>query len=415
MGGGYYDRSMDTNSGSSSTVIRNSGLDALLDPKQYATNNIVSTSRQPIVFALDVSGSMSDWPQIIYDKMPMFYGQIMMQGYLTDPSISFCAIADLEDDVCMQVSRFAKASDIDEQLTKIHLGGGFGPVQRQEAYELPAYFYAKMCDLHTCQMPFFFLTCDEDYHDKISRSDVKQFLGRDPEVDVEGKKIFQQLMKKFNVFVIKKAYNGDLEPGELEKWVSTVGENRVLRISNPKACIDLILGAIAITFGFTLDKYVEDMRTRGQTEDRIMEVVASLSLYWGDLKDKKIVPISHLVEEEKVSTEVNKLNEFMKNFGSLNLNSQGDHEKYNAYLKVSEVFEGKIPDELICPLTGKLIFDAVRICDGTVFERQAIEKWFIENDTNPKNNNVLQSKDLQTCVKTNAEVEEFFESYKGLI
>merc|ERR1712151_133143 len=131
---------------------------------------MVSSSRQPIVFALDVSGSMQQWPQIIYDKMPMFYGQIMMQGYLKDPSISFCAIADLNDQVCMQTSRFSKASDIDEQLTKIHLGGGLGPINRQQAYELPAFFYSQMVSFENCEMPFFFLTCDEDYHDTLKKT-----------------------------------------------------------------------------------------------------------------------------------------------------------------------------------------------------------------------------------------------------
>ena len=36
-----------------------------------------SDFKHPIVFALDVTGSMGDWAKIIYDKLPMFYGQIM--------------------------------------------------------------------------------------------------------------------------------------------------------------------------------------------------------------------------------------------------------------------------------------------------------------------------------------------------
>ena len=51
----------------------------------------------------------------------MFYSQIIIQGYLKDPSISFFANADLFDFVYMQVSRFIKASDIDEQISKIYL------------------------------------------------------------------------------------------------------------------------------------------------------------------------------------------------------------------------------------------------------------------------------------------------------
>ena len=37
---------------------------------------------------------MKEWPAVIYDKLPMFYGQIMMQDYLADPQISFAGVAD---------------------------------------------------------------------------------------------------------------------------------------------------------------------------------------------------------------------------------------------------------------------------------------------------------------------------------
>ena len=50
---------------------------------------------------------MGDWSKIIYDKMPMFYGQIMMQEYLTDPAISFCAVGDaIHDRAPIQVTDF---------------------------------------------------------------------------------------------------------------------------------------------------------------------------------------------------------------------------------------------------------------------------------------------------------------------
>ncbi len=280
MGGGYYDRTMD-NTNSDVRVGGSNGLDPLLDPIQYMENNMISSARHPIVFALDVSGSMSDWPQIIYDKMPMFYGQIMMQKYLSDPSISFCAIADYDDSVVMQCSKFAKASDIDEQITKIHLGGGSGPENRCEAYELPGYFYNYKVDFENCELPFFFLTCDEEYHGEIDKSYIESYLGVSVEMNtVKGKKIFQDLMKKYNLFVIKKPYNSKIEPHECDKWIDTVGKERVLVIENPKASIDLILGAIAVTNGFTLEKYVEDMTIRGQTEERINQVRKSLSVYY---------------------------------------------------------------------------------------------------------------------------------------
>lgn len=420
MGGGYYDRSMDTSSSATSnatpsTIIGGNGLNPLLNPVQYKETNMVSTSRHPIVFALDVSGSMCDWPQIIYDKMPMFYGQIMMQGYLKDPSISFCAIADYEDDVIMQCSRFAKASDIDEQITKIHLGGGGGPVNRCEAYELPGYFYNYMVDLENCELPFFFLTCDEDFHVEISNSYIEMCLGKKVEMQtIVGKKIFKDLMKKFNLFVIKKPYNDTLETNENDRWIDAVGKERVLNIQNPKASIDLILGAIAVTNGFTLEKYIEDMRVRGQTEERIKQVSESLKIYYDAIMDGTIQIVKFEVEENPLSEQEKKMNAFYANFTGLTL-TDNLKEKFENYEKVSKEFEGKIPSEYVCPLTKKLFLEPVTLYDGSVFEKQAIEKWFEKNDTNPITNEILETKTFCFNTKIQAEVEEYYNSVKDLI
>ena len=41
-------------------------------------------------------------------------------------------------------------------------------------------------------------------------------------------------------------------------------------MKTPKACVDVMLGAIALTSGArTLEDYVKDMKERGQDEERI--------------------------------------------------------------------------------------------------------------------------------------------------
>lgn len=84
---------------------------------------------------------MGDWTKIIYDKIPMFYGQIMQQGYLTDPALSFCAIGDAKTDKApLQVADFGQGKEIDEKLSKLWLEDGGGGNQK-ESYELAAFFY----------------------------------------------------------------------------------------------------------------------------------------------------------------------------------------------------------------------------------------------------------------------------------
>jgi hypothetical protein len=65
-----------------------------MEPKRWATSKLKCNHKHPIVVVIDVTGSMGNWTKIIYDKMPMFYGQIMMQGYLTDPALSVSGVGD---------------------------------------------------------------------------------------------------------------------------------------------------------------------------------------------------------------------------------------------------------------------------------------------------------------------------------
>ena len=65
MGGSYYDRDDNVVSNSSASVGVTSSLNKSLDPKRWATDKLVTTSKDPIVFALDVTGSMGEWTKVI--------------------------------------------------------------------------------------------------------------------------------------------------------------------------------------------------------------------------------------------------------------------------------------------------------------------------------------------------------------
>jgi len=68
-----------------------------------------------------------------------------------------------------------------------------------------------------------------------------------------------------------------------------LGADHVFPTTTPKAVIDVILGIIAIAGGSrTLKTYVDDMRARGQDEDRIKEVTAALKPF-ADNKDKPLL------------------------------------------------------------------------------------------------------------------------------
>jgi hypothetical protein len=127
-------------------------------------------------------------------------------------------------------------------------------------------------------MSFFFVTGDEHYFDEPQSALYQKFLGTPVENSISGKKEWKRLMENYNVFHVKKAYGGHSEQEIYKQWCETLGEERVLRIETPKACIDVILGAIALASGTkNLQSYIVDMQDRGQTEERIVEVSNALT------------------------------------------------------------------------------------------------------------------------------------------
>jgi len=151
---------------------------------------------------MDITGSMNDYPKIIYDKLPMFYGQIMMQKYVEDPALSFAFYAHATSDrIPLQVSDFARGNEIDEWLHKMYFyscGGG------DEGLEYPSFFYGHRTALTAVpegKKGFFFIIGDSLPSYDIVRPDLcKSILGIDVETNMSMDQMFVKLKSKFHVF-----------------------------------------------------------------------------------------------------------------------------------------------------------------------------------------------------------------------
>ena len=434
MGGNYYDR--DVISSNSSTgfsaqtnnvVGVSKSIHLSMDPTRFKENKLKCDKPNPIIFALDVTGSMGNWSKIIYEKMPMFYGQIMMQNYLKDPSISFCAVGDATSDQSpLQVSEFGQGKEIDQLIGKMYLEGGGGGNQH-ESYELSAYFYDHHVELTNVEIPFFFLTGDEGYWEKLSGGTIDNIIGANPHQDFIGKNIWQDLMKKYNVFLIKKPFtNLKVEPKIIKQWNEALGEERVLLIKTPKACIDVILGAIAITSGArTMEGYIKDMKDRQQSEERIEEVSNALIKYVKKFEQGQITvvkSISHTVTDsipnsfsQKKNNEFDLIKEMAE---KLILVDNLDDDRINFYKSLRKLHSTNpliVSKDLLCPITNQIFFDPVLTCDGISYERKAIEQWLLKYNTSPVTNLALESKDLIPNLLVKNLVNNFYETSKHLI
>jgi hypothetical protein len=265
------------------------------DPKNYSQQEdekMICEHKNPIVIALDVTGSMNDWPKVIYDKLPVFYGQIVQQGYLEDPAISFSAVGDAAaSNTPLQVTNFGQGKQVDELISKIclqQLGGG----NLKESYDLAAYFYAYHCDVSKSELPFMFFTGDEGLYDDLSSDWISTYLGNKDE-DKKVDQVFSDLTKKFNVFLLHKPFqgwHGWEDESFVKQWSGFIGKENILTFTTAKAVIDVMLGCIAIVSKKrTLKEYIKDMKTRGQDDNRIEEVTQALTSLSQSMDTKKII------------------------------------------------------------------------------------------------------------------------------
>ncbi len=287
MGGSSYDRDVYSSSSSSgwssssfgaSSVSTSKLSKSVIDPSMAPNRKIIrSTAKNPIIVVLDVTGSNIDFAKVVYDKMPMFYGQIEQQKYFTDFDISFCAVGDAyTDSYPLQIADFAKGIELDSWLEKLVLESGGGG-QMMESYELMAYYLYKNTEFAPGSEPIIFFIGDEKPYPTVNRKQAEQF---EIECNEDNIKPFPLLCEKVhdNVFMLLNKYcSRDFRSDVTQAWIDVMPPEHVIKINEEKSIVDLMLGIIAMVSSTrTLDSYVIDMGTRGQTPERIRSVSESL-------------------------------------------------------------------------------------------------------------------------------------------
>ena len=290
MGGPTYDRDVYEESSSSSwgssysssfgtssesaKKFTSTTLHSSMNPKGKI---LKSNSKSPIIVVLDVTGSNIDFARVVYDKLPMFYGQIEQKGYLEDFEISFCAVGDAyHDEYPLQIGDFAKGIELDSWLEKVVLEGGGGAFG-EESYELAAYYLLKNAEFEKESKPIIFFIGDEKPYPTVNRSQAENF-GIEFFQSVEP---FGELRKKVNdnVFLLLNKACGKYFKDDITScWEKLLAPEHVIKISEEKAIIDLMLGVISMVSSTrTLETYKIDMLDRGQTQARIEGVSKSLA------------------------------------------------------------------------------------------------------------------------------------------
>lgn len=206
-------RSTDTNLAQVVTreVARQLTISHLQNPKKLireCRDNEFNPETSPIVVITDITLSRFKDIQILYNKLPMLMGQIVMQGYATDPEICFAAVGDATygDKFPIQIGEFESDNKLDDSLKAIIREEGGGGGTGQESYQLMAYFFAYHSVLDSWekrhQKGKCFFIGDEGFYSKISKKEVQQIFGETIPDDLDSTEVFKKLQEKYDVFFI---------------------------------------------------------------------------------------------------------------------------------------------------------------------------------------------------------------------
>lgn len=249
----------------------------LIDPRRA----ISSKSKNPLMVAIDVTGSMQTWPFEIFDRLPLLY-QTLSQ-YRQDLEISFAAIGDVtSDEYPLQVTDFARGFDLEQQLKALYGEGGGGDAP--EDYGMFAYYVQRKVVLsRTDDQPFLIVFGDVTMHDKHTSAQVKALLDIDEQKDVDAVETWQQVSKIWNTWFLRRP--GGKKGDETDRqWGRAIGEQKIVHITDEARAVDFAMGLIARHWG-KMNDFQQNMKAR--QENKVVEDVVHSIL---SIDDSRLKP-----------------------------------------------------------------------------------------------------------------------------
>lgn len=260
---------------------------------------IETSAESPLIIACDVTGSMGEWPQTIFSKLP--YLEHEGQEYLGDDfQISFAAIGDgpVGDRYPIQIRPFVRGAQLKDELASLIVEGGGGG-NAEEGYDLCALYYAENCSCPgAIRKPIFIFIGDEGIYSYVDKAYAKEWCHVDLKERLEPKAVFERLKEKFSVYIIRKPYNcsGNSSSASNDRiqnqWVEFLGEDHVVSLPDPKRVVDVIFGILAKETG-RIEYFRDELEDRQGKDrdgkDKIAAVLKSLhTIHTDDKSVKKI-------------------------------------------------------------------------------------------------------------------------------
>lgn len=242
------------------TYANRAGPDAqLASPKK----RIFTQSPNPLVVAVDVTGSMQRWPFEIFDRLPLFY-QTLSQ-YRPDLEVSFCAIGDARCDRWpLQTTTFAKGFSLEQNLKALYGEGGGGDMP--ESYGLFAWWMLHHVEVPQAERPFLIVFGDAPMHSTILEGEVRQVLGDELPQPADAIATWRRVTRTWNTWFLRRP--GGVKGDEVDKqWGQAIGSQHVVHMDDEQRAVDYAMGIVARSWGY-FDDFQTNMQAR-QDEDKV--------------------------------------------------------------------------------------------------------------------------------------------------
>jgi hypothetical protein len=238
-----------------------------------AHKHIRTTSSNPLIIAVDVTGSMADWPFEIFDRLPLLYNTLSQ--YRENLEICFAAIGDAGVDRWpLQVTTFASGFDLEQLLGSLYGEGGGGDAP--ESYGLFAHWvntHVEVPDL--AEKPFLIVFGDAPMHAEVPQGQIAHYMGDGVGGGVDALRAWQRVGKTWNTWFLRRPTG---RPGDQvdQQWGRAIGEQKIFHIEDEQRAVDYAMGLIARAWGYFGD-FQDNMRAR-QSEETVASVSAPIAM-----------------------------------------------------------------------------------------------------------------------------------------
>lgn len=238
-----------------------------------AKKRISTASRNPLIVAVDVTGSMAHWPFEIFDRLPLLFNTLSQ--YRSDLEICFAAIGDAGcDQWPLQVTTFAAGFDLEQLLNSLYGEGGGGDAP--ESYGLFAHWVNTHVDIPALdEPPFLIVFGDVTMHPTVPQGQIAHYLGDEVRGDVDALQAWQQVSRRWNTWFLRRPTG---KPQDIvdQQWGQAIGAQKIMHIADEQRAVDYAMGLVARAWGHFGD-FQENMRAR-QSEEKVQSVSTPIAM-----------------------------------------------------------------------------------------------------------------------------------------